>query len=60
MFVGLLVFVKLVVLVAVVRFVTARSLIFIVIGFYALLSGLLSLLSDLFFPAQDFLQRHSQ
>ena len=34
-FVGLLVFVKLVVLVAVVRFVTARSLIFFVVGFVA-------------------------
>ena len=34
-FVGLLVFVKLVVLVAVIRFVTARSLIFLVTGFVA-------------------------
>ena len=34
-FVGLLVFVKLVVLVAVVRFVTARSLIFLVVRFVA-------------------------
>ena len=46
-FVGLLVFVKLVVLVA-------------VSDLLPLLSGLLSLLSDLFFLAWDFLQRHSQ
>ena len=38
-FVGLLVFVKLVVLVAVVRFVAARSLIFFVIGFVAFVVG---------------------
>ena len=37
--IGLLVFVKLVVLVAVVRFVTARSLIFLVIGFVAFVVG---------------------
>ena len=38
-FVGLLVFVKLVVLVAVVRSVTARSLIFLVVGFVAFVVG---------------------
>ena len=38
-FVGLLVFVKLVVLVAVVRFVTARSLILLVVGFVAFVVG---------------------
>ena len=38
-FVGLLVFVKLVALVAVVRFVTARSLIFLVIGFVTFVVG---------------------
>ena len=59
-FVGLLVFVKLVVLVAVIRFVTARSLIFLVIRFVAFVVRLLSLLLDLFFPAWDFLWRRSQ
>ena len=39
-FVELLVFVKLVVLVAVVRFVTARSLIFLVVGFVVVVVGL--------------------
>ena len=53
-FVGLLVFVKIVVLVA------ARGLIFLVIDLLPLLLGLLSLLSDLFFPVQDFSWRHSQ
>ena len=38
-FVGLLVFVKFVVLVAVVGFVTARSLIFLVVGFVAFVVG---------------------
>ena len=38
-FVGLLVFVELVVLVAVVRFVTSRSLIFLVVGFAAFVVG---------------------
>ena len=59
-FVGLLVFVKLVVLVAVVRFVTARSLFFLSLDLLLLLSGLLSLLLDLFFTARDFLRRCSQ
>ena len=56
-FVGILVFV---VLVAVIGFVTARSLIFLVIRFVAFVVRLLSLLLDLFFPAWDFLQRRSQ
>ena len=59
-FVGLLVFVKLVVLVAVVGFVTARSLIFLSSDLLPLLSGLMSLLLDLFFPAWDFSWRRSQ
>ena len=66
-FVGLLVFVELVVLVAVVGFVAARSLIFLVIGFVAfvvrfvvIVVGLVVIVVDLFFPAWDFLRRHSQ
>ena len=57
----LLVFVELVVLVAVVGFVAARSLIFFLLSDLSpLLLGLLSLLSDLFFLAWDFSWRHSQ
>ena len=55
-FVGLLVFVKLVVLVAVVGFVTARSLIFLVVRFVAFVVIVVGLV----LPAWDFLQRHSQ
>ena len=53
-FVGLLVFVKLVVLVAIVRFVTARSLIFLVIGFVAFVVGFVVIVVRLVFSGVGF------
>ena len=47
-FFGLLVFVKLVVLVAVVEFVTARSLIFLVVGFVAFVVGFVVIVGGLY------------
>ena len=52
--------VELVVLVAVVRLVAARSLIFLVSGFVAFVVRFIIILSDLFFPVWNFLWRHSQ
>ena len=59
-FVGLLVFVKLVALVAVVGFVTARSLIFLVVGFVAFVVGFVVIVVGLVLLAQNFSWRHSQ
>ena len=53
-FVGLLVFVKLVVLVAVIRFVTARSLIFLVIGFVAFVVGFVVIVVGLVLSGMGF------
>ena len=53
-FVGLLVFVKLVVLVAVVGFVTARSLIFLVIGFVAFVVGFVVIVVGLILSSVGF------
>ena len=59
-FVGLLVFVKLVVLVAVVGFVTARSLIFLVVGFVAFVVGFVVIVVRLVLSGTGFSQRRSQ
>ena len=53
-FVGLLVFVKLVVLVAIVRFVTARSLIFLVVGFVAFVVGFVVIVVGLVLSSTGF------
>ena len=53
-FVGLLVFVKLVVLVAVVRFVTARSLIFLVVRFVAFVVGFVVIVVGLVLSGMGF------
>ena len=53
-FVGLLVFVKLVVLVAVVGFVTARSLIFLVVGFVAFVVGFVVIVVGLVLSSAGF------
>ena len=53
-FVGLLVFVKLVVLVAVVRFVTARSLIFLVVRFVAFVVGFVVIVVGLVLSSMGF------
>ena len=59
-FVGLLVFVKLVVLVAVVRFITARSLIFLVVGFVAFVVRFVVIVVGLVLSGMGFSWRHSQ
>ena len=53
-FVGLLVFVKLVALVAVVGFVTARSLIFLVVGFVAFVVGFVVIVVGLVLSGTEF------
>ena len=57
---GLLVFVKLVVLVAVVGFVTPRSLIFLVIGFVAFVVRFVVIVVRLVLSGTGFLRRCSQ
>ena len=59
-FFGLLVFVKLVVLVAVVGFVTARSLIFLVIRFVAFVVGSIVIVVGLVLSGMGLLWRRSQ
>ena len=56
-FVGLLVFVELVVLVAVVGFFTARSLIFLVVGFVAFVVGFVVVVVGLVFSGVGFFCR---
>ena len=53
-FVGLLIFVKLVVLVAVVGFVTAKSLIFLVVGFVAFVVGFVVIVVGLVLSSMGF------